>query len=152
VRKCYLIELETGTQAPVVIREKIRSLALFLDKGYHDIFTSSEGVFSGYLFFALGMHEHLTADDHRKMILKAAATELRELNRNHYAPAFKVTALHPSDPAIFDSQCCAPQRLRLPRFDVGIGHFCLGFIPSAVDAGNPILREPVRGTIASAHT
>jgi hypothetical protein len=112
--KQFLIELETGSQAPAALREKIKRLVLFNHNGgFQDVFETD--LFSGYLFFAMGIHDRLTPDDHRKMILREIAKTLRDMSMEHYAPLFRVAAYpmeftkifktkpgeEPTDPSIY---------------------------------------------------
>ena len=95
--KQYLIELETGTHAPAAVREKVKNLVLFV-QDFAKVFGTD--LFSGYLFLAMGIKD-LSPDDHRKMILNAIAQQLREMDVEHYAPLFRVTACPPDRTKLF---------------------------------------------------
>jgi len=99
--KQFLIEVETGSHAPAAIKEKVKNLVLFIHQGgFQKVFETD--LFSGYLFFAMGIHEKLTPDDHRKMILKAIAQQLREMEFTEYAPLFRVTSCPVDSTNLFD--------------------------------------------------
>lgn len=106
--KQFLLELETGSQAPAAIREKVKNLVLFVHQGgYQRIFQTE--LFSGFLFFAMGVDEGGSADDHRKMLLVAIAQQLREMGfagqrkgEYDYRPLFRVTAEPPDSLHLFD--------------------------------------------------
>lgn len=105
-RFCFLIELETGSQAPVVIGKKVKTLALFLGDPKYSPLAEKFGVdyFTAYLFLAKGVKDKLTPDNHRKMILRTIAETLRGLKKDSYAEYFKVTALPPDDLSLFTAR------------------------------------------------
>jgi Replication-relaxation len=106
--KQFLIELETGSQAPAAIKEKVRNLALFIkDGGYQRTFGTQ--LFNGFLFFTTGTYgKYASADDHRKAVLVAIAEQLREMGLSggkgnyDYRPLFRVTAEPLESPHLFD--------------------------------------------------
>ncbi|SRR5258706_15778097 len=100
--KQFLLELETGSQEPAAIREKVHSLVMFEQK-FPEVFNST--LFNGYLFFAMGIYgkRYLSPDDHRKVLLREIAKQLGEMDlREEYGPLFRVTAEPPDSPHLFD--------------------------------------------------
>jgi hypothetical protein len=91
-RFCFVIELETGSQVAADVRKKVRLLLEFIEKGYYEKAFGTD-IFK-CLFFALG------GEKHRKAILQAVATVLRETGYD-IGHLFLVTEVHPSEMRIF---------------------------------------------------
>jgi hypothetical protein len=87
----YLLELETGTNAMAKVRRKVKAQVVFLKEyGFQKTFGSD--LFSGFLYIAMGLEEHGSAENHRTAILTNIALALREMNAEEFAPLFRVTS------------------------------------------------------------
>jgi hypothetical protein len=91
-RFCFLLEVETGSQYPAVIREKVQKLIAFVDGTYEAIFGTPTVV---QLWIAG------EGADHRMLLVKTIAQTLREVGVASDDHIHYVTSVQPDHVALF---------------------------------------------------